>query len=86
MVLLKKGGIAMFDINMFKNQFRIWSEQNPWATIEDFHCICKQLMPENFQEQYAWLVDQSRQWFFWKQESLKRDLLLEMELFRDHIN
>ena len=71
----------MFDKNLFKSAFRLWSEQNPMATLEEVKDFCTRRIPCDVKEQYSWLEEQSTQWFLWKQENLKREMLKEFAEF-----
>jgi hypothetical protein len=46
----------MFDKNMFKNEFRTWSDYHPFANLNEIEGFCDALIPDEFKSYYAWLV------------------------------
>lgn len=69
----------MFDKNVFKERFRIWSEQFPFASASEIEDFCYLHIPAEYRVQYAWLIEQSAEWFLWRQENLRKDVLYGME-------
>ncbi len=75
----KKGGIKMFDKNDFKRNFLIWSEQFPLAQEKEVLEFCYENIPLPKHSEYAWLIEQSLDWFTWKKEKLQLKLQYEIE-------
>lgn len=67
----------MFDKNVFKENFRLWSNQFPLANQEEIEEFCNYHIPMELRIEYSWLIEQSMSWFFWKQENLQREMLKE---------
>lgn len=65
----------MFNKNDFKEQFRIWTEENPKASLEEAKKLCELLIPAEYKETYSWLEEQSLAWFAWKKENFTATLL-----------
>ena len=57
----------MFDKNVFKDSFRVWSEQNPDACPEEVLVFCESNIPESHYGKNLWLIEQSLEWFRWRQ-------------------
>ncbi|MES2614402.1 MAG: hypothetical protein V4591_03200 [Bdellovibrionota bacterium] len=67
----------MFDKNVFKKSFRVWSEQFPFASESEIQNFCLQNIPENLKTKYSWLIEESTAWFMWRQEILQKEILQE---------
>lgn len=74
--------MVMFNKNAFKEEFRLWSEQFPFASKKEIESFCYGLIPQEYKKSFAWLVEQSVAWYLWKQENLKREILKEAEYTR----
>jgi hypothetical protein len=70
-----KGGKMMFDKNVFKNKFRVWSSKNPLAKIEEVVFFCQNMIPTELHENYMWLQEESVAWFEWRQQNFQREFL-----------
>ncbi len=69
----------MFDKNRVKNEFRAWSEQFPFELEKDVIFYINQLIPNTYKKENFWLIEQSLQWYFFKQDSLKREMLNDIK-------
>lgn len=69
----------MFDKNVFKEEFRLWTEKFLLANSAEVESFCEQHIPAEFKIQYAWLIEQSISWFMWKQENLQRELMVKID-------
>lgn len=58
----------MFNKNVFKEQFRVWTEEHPDASQAEAKKFCEDLIPIEYKETYLWLEEQSLAWFAWKKE------------------
>lgn len=62
----------MFDKNVFKQKFRLWVEQNLDASIPAARLFCECLIPDEEKVRYAWLLQESLEWFKWLKDNLER--------------
>ena len=69
----------MFDKNSFKENFRIWSEENPMASAKEVENYCDCSLPAKNKAQYQWLMEESINWYMWKQENLKTKIRNELD-------
>ena len=69
----------MFDKNSFKENFRIWSEENPMASANEVESYCESSLPNKSRDQYHWLIEESINWYMWKQENLKTKIRNELD-------
>ncbi|MGY3803813.1 hypothetical protein ACWNT8_07125 [Pigmentibacter ruber] len=80
----------MFDKNIFKEKFRIWTEENPNASCEEAKKVCEILIPFEYKEKFYWLEEESLAWFAWKKElhrqKLNSDLDYSSELLSKNIH
>ena len=75
--------MVSFDKNIFKESFRLWTEEFPQSSLEQARQFCLNHIPANSQAQYEWLVEQSLSWFAWKKELRNIQILHAMDLFED---
>jgi hypothetical protein len=73
----------MFNKNQFKIQFSEWAADNPFATAVQAREFCTENIPAEQMETFAWLVNQSVQWFEWSKAQKAADQLYSMELEAD---
>lgn len=59
----------MFDKNAFKQKFRLWVEQNVDAPLPAARLFCECLIPDEERQRYAWLLEESLEWFRWLQKT-----------------
>ena len=55
----------------------MWSEQFPFASTKEIESFCDLHIPADCKTEYSWLIEQSSEWFMWRQENLQRELLQE---------
>jgi len=54
-----------FNKNAFKEEFRLWIEENNSATLEEAKAFCIHNIPSGFLHANPWILAQSIQWFQW---------------------
>jgi hypothetical protein len=67
----------MFDSNKFKRMAKDWVRENPNGTVEELVDYCEELIPPNQFASYAWIVEQTREWYQYVLDTRKSNRLLE---------
>ncbi len=67
----------MFDKNSFKNKFRKWSEDHPFAPLEEAGKFCEDNIPPESLRLYGWLKEESVAWFEWRQQTQRQEFFQE---------
>ncbi|WGL59103.1 hypothetical protein QEJ31_11285 [Pigmentibacter sp. JX0631] len=76
----------MFDKNVFKEQFRLWTEENPNASCEEAKKFCEFLIPLEYKEKFNWLEEESLAWFAWKKEMHRQNKYPETQDLEEDIS